>query len=42
MVVNIVIEVITPSDEELLAADLNQDGAIDVFDIISLVNIILD
>ena len=41
MVVNIIIETYTPSDNEFSAADLNSDGVVDVLDIVILVNAIL-
>ena len=41
MVVNIIIEIYTPSDDEYSAADMNSDGMVDVLDIVILVNAIL-
>ena len=31
-----------PTDEELCVADLNSDGIVNVIDIVSLVNLVLD
>ena len=41
VVVNIIIETYTPSDDEYSAADMNSDGMVDVLDIVILVNAIL-
>ena len=41
VVVNIIIEIYTPSDDEYSAADMNSDGMVDVLDIVILVNAIL-
>ena len=40
--VNIIIGVNIPSDEELVNADMNSDAIVDVLDIIILVNVILE
>ena len=39
---NLIIEENSMSDSELLCADINQDGIINVIDIIAIVNIILN
>tara|TARA_B100000029_G_scaffold269151_1_gene264504 strand:- start:792 stop:1241 length:450 start_codon:yes stop_codon:yes gene_type:complete len=41
LLVNIVLEFITPTNQQLIASDLNNDYLINVLDIIELVNIIL-
>ena len=41
VVVSIIIETYTPSDDEYSAADMNSDGMVDVLDIVILVNAIL-
>ena len=41
VVVNIIVETYTPSDNEFSAADMNSDGVVDVLDIVILVNAIL-
>ena len=42
IVVNIIIELYIPTDEEFSAADINTDGEVDVLDIIMLVDQILE
>jgi hypothetical protein len=41
VVVSIVIETYTPSDDEFSAADMNSDDVVDILDIVILVNAIL-
>ena len=41
VVVNIIIENYSPSDDEFSASDMNSDGVVDVLDIVILVNAIL-
>jgi hypothetical protein len=41
VVVNIILEIYDPSDDEFSAADMNSDGVVDVLDIVTLVNAIL-
>ena len=40
--INISIDTYVPTNEEFSASDVNQDGAINVLDIIELINIILN
>ena len=40
--VNIILNPLAPTDEELCVADLNSDGIVNVIDIVSLVGAILD
>ncbi|UCE19517.1 MAG: hypothetical protein JSV84_03995, partial [Gemmatimonadota bacterium] len=40
-IVNIIIELVTPSNEHLQAADCNQDGIVNILDLIGVVNVIL-
>ena len=40
--INIILETSLPNDFEIWAADINQDGFINVLDVMSLVIIILD
>ena len=42
MTMNIILNIIEPTEYQLMAGDLNTDGAIDIYDIILLVGIILD
>ena len=41
-IVNIIMEFSNYNDEELCRADINQDNVIDIFDIIIMINLILD
>ena len=41
LVVDIIVEIYDPSDDEFSAADMNSDGVVDVLDIVILVNAIL-
>jgi len=40
--VNIIMGITEPDDIQLLAADLNSDGIVDIRDIVLLVNLILE
>ena len=42
MVINIIIGNLNPSSMQLISGDLNNDGTIDVLDVVQLVNTILD
>ena len=42
IVVNIVLDNFNPSQEELCAADINQDDIVNVLDIVGLINLILE
>ncbi|MBC8311957.1 MAG: hypothetical protein H8E72_06595 [Candidatus Marinimicrobia bacterium] len=41
LVVNIILEILEPTDDELNYSDLNSDGEIDIIDIILIINLIL-
>ena len=41
LIINISIDIYTPSNEEFVASDANQDGSVNILDIIELVNIII-
>ena len=40
--VNIILDNYNPSDLEYLLADLNEDGVVDVLDVVAVVNLILN
>ena len=42
MVINIIIGNSSPTSDQLITADLNIDGTIDVLDVVQLINHILD
>ena len=42
MMVNIVLNVIEPSDYQMIVSDINLDGSVNVLDVVQLVNIILN
>ena len=42
MTMNIILNIIEPTEYQLMAGDLNTDGVIDILDIINIVDIILD
>ena len=39
---NIILSIWEPNDYQLLSGDLNSDGLLDVIDIVSIINIILE
>ena len=41
LVVNYVLNLVTPTEEEVLTADMNQDGILNILDVIQLVSEIL-
>ena len=42
LIINISIDIYTPSNEEFVASDANQDGSVNILDIIDMVNLILN
>ena len=42
VLLNFILEYVNPTENQIWLSDLNQDGILNVLDIISLVNIILD
>ena len=42
MSVNFVLGIIEPTEAQLFAADINEDGMLNVLDIVQIVNIILE
>ena len=41
LLVNIILDILNPYELQALASDLNQDGMINVLDVVQIVNIIL-
>ena len=42
MMVNFVLYIESPNDSEFWASDINDDGMINILDVVQLVNLILD